>query len=800
MQLTPSQLELVRTHPQQTRLYLSIFQPRIVFQCKVNNPSAAKGDRIIPYNNVSFGAYTNVEAGMTLLIGTSLGGSEVGRLRIRSVDASQFIVSENSNINWQDQLFLTVLRYWEVWPIFPRIIQDPNNEENVIFYKDYDIAYTNQNTVLGTFVCAGPHRGAFLDGGQALIWYSSTGTYNVNGSSLSYYWEFEGGTPATSTSPDPGYVAYSTPGHYVTKLSISGSAGESDVTYRYVSIYDRPSAGNKPPIEKWELSTMDGSRSEGGINSVTLRVYDQIQISDNAVVVLFAEDWYGNTKQSLGGNYPNAPDIFFVGYVEKDTIQYNYQKSFIQFNATSITGLMKNAVGFSVSTQDDAAPDTWYKIYALDVRRAIYHYLRWHTTVQNVADFQFVGQDYPIQYFDADRTSMFDALDNLMRGTLIGSLVADRQGKLWAEVDAQAYSNPTGTFAPVMSISKRDWMGEPQVEERVQDETSYIEYGGIAYTGIASGTFQALLAGAPGNAPSFRGKADSPVEGLALSSQAQLNQLVGNILANKNTRVASVRLNITENLRNLDIAPQETVSVHIDAQDTNKNIPIDILGIPDNFSWKYDHENGLLIPTISFKNLVSGIPGDSISIPVPSEVGGGYNVSSFQVPAFPTYTFSLPSGTTTGTAAGMPYIDLGSASSTLVATNYSAGAWGPAQADTSGLWVTVLYDGLYYVAGSAACAGGSLPVDTIPFFIAVRTGGGWGTVYREVFRDSLASYTDFPHTIADPYTHWVVSSYYPMVTAVVHLTAGQTIGIGMDTSNGGSSTTRRLQVALLALG
>lgn len=798
MKLTDAQLELVRTRPQTTRLYLSIFQPRTVMQCKVNDASISKGARVITYNTITLGSFSDVEAGMTLLIGTSLGGSDVGRLRIRSATSTQFTVSENSNINWQNQLFLTVLRYWEVWPVFPRIIQDPADPLNVIFYKDYDIAYVNQNSVLGTFVNAGPHRAAFLDGGQAQIFYSSTGTYNLRGSSLSYDWAFEGGTPTGSTSPDPGYVTYTTPGDYVTRLTISGSGGELDTTYRYVSIRDRPDfvsgvRATLPPIKKWELTSMDGARSEGGINSVSLKIFDNIQISDNAVVVLFAEDWYDTTKQSVGGNYPNASNIFFVGYVEKDTLQYNYQMSFIQFNATSITGLMKNAVGFSVSTQSDAAPNTWYKILDLDVRRSIYHYLKWHTTVLSVADIQFVGQDQKIQYFDADRASMFDAIDNLMRGTLIGSLVADSQGKLWAEVDAKAYSNPTGTFIPVMNISKRDWMGQPVIDERVQDDSSYIEYGGIAYSGIVTGTFQALIAGAPGNAPSFRGKVDSATQGLALTDQTQLNQLVGNLFANLNTRIRSVRLDITENLRNLNLAPQEVVSIHIDAQDTNKGVPLDILGIPDVFSWKYDAVHGILVPSITFIPLVSGNPGDTIAIPAPASVGNGFQVPGLAIPPLPIFSFAMPSGTPTGSSSGMAYLDCNSSAGITAGVSFSRGAWGGVASDTSGLWVTVLYTGLYLITGIQTVFVGNLVTDPGTAFIALRSGiSSWGTIYKTTSRPSI--------TVSPGPTVANVASYDTELSAIVYLFESQGIGIGMDTSLGGHSQQRRLQVTLLALG
>jgi len=166
---------------------------------------------------------------------------------------------------------------------------------------------------------------------------------------------------------------------------------------------------------------------------------------------------------------------------------------------------MKESSGFSVSVESKASPSKWYELLDMDGRRAIYHYLRWHTTALNLADFQFVGEDYKIQFFDADRESMYDAIDNYMRNTLWGKVVSDRQGKVWMEVGTEGYNNPETSFPSVMDITNRDWMNEPTIEEQLSEELSFIEMGGIAYSGVVTGTFSALLSSAPGNAPGFHG-------------------------------------------------------------------------------------------------------------------------------------------------------------------------------------------------------------------------------------------------------------------------------------------------------
>lgn len=645
MQLSSQDAITVLQQPQQTTLHLSIFQPRTILGCRVNDAVIAKGARTIAYDTVSTGSFSSIESGMTLLVGTSPGARDIGKIRIKSATSSQIIVAENSNILWADNLYLTVLRYWEVWPIYPRIINDPANIEDVIFYKDYDIPYTNQNTILGTFACAGPHRAAFVENGQATIFYSATGTYNLLGSPISYNWAFEGGTPTGSTSVAPGNVAYSTPGHYVTRLITTASNGAIDTTYRHISIYNRPeNSSSNNPILKWEVGPISGSRAEGGYNT-RIKILDEIiNINDGDIVVLWSDDWYGDQHRSLGGNALNNSSIFLVGHVMRDTIEYDYKQSTVSFDVGSITDLMKDTEGFSVSVESTAGPYKWFELLDMDGRRALYHYLKWHTTVLMLSDFGFIGTDKKIQYFDADRTSLYDAADNFMRDTLVGKVVSDIQGKVWAEIDASAYPNPSGSFSNIQTITKRDWLGEPSIEERLHKEVSYLELGGVAYSGAYTGTFAAKLSCAPGVAPDTRGRMSADPAGLALESQDQLNTMIGNIFASMNSRFPTIGLDMSGNDRQFDISPQISVGMNIQSTDTNRGVAIIAPYLIDEISWTYNQKDKTLLPSIVFKALVNGFPGDTIEIPdTPGDAnnGLGFNFPDFSFPPLSFETESI---------------------------------------------------------------------------------------------------------------------------------------------------------------
>ena len=609
--MTSSQdLALLRTRLHYEELFLSIYQPTTLFSAQVNG-SISQGERIIPYSGGS-GSYSDVFANSVLLVGTTPGASDVGRVRIRSVDVSNFTVAENYDIPWKTGLYLTAINYVDLNPIYPRIISGTSsNGDPVIFYKDYDIEYTNQNSVLGAFPCAGSHRAAFISGSSATIYWDASGTNHVNGDSLTYAWEFEGGSPSTSSAKTPGNVSYSTPGHYKTKLTVSGSGGSVDVTHRFVSIYPRAANGDAiPPIQKWSASSINGSRAEGGY-SVNFKVWDYIGgIYDGALVILFADQTsYGNTKAVVGS------PIKFVGYIEKDTISYDYATSAVEFTVVSVACYLKNIEAFSVSCNDSESPVVWYEIQNMTVPKAIYHYLKWHTTVLDCTDFQYLGDARAHQYFDTNRDSIYDAINTFLKNGVVGEIGSNRQGQIFAEISAGAVHQAATNIPVCMSIEKQDWMGEPNVEETITNPYSSLELGGVVFDGIinGTGTSTAILCIAPGMAPGVRGKALS-LEGFIAISQSQINEVAGDLWAYMNARW-DVTLKMAGNYNNIDIFPLSQFQLNIGASDTNRGITFTNAPFhPLQIDWSYDSEKGFIYPSVKFAQLTNGIQGQTEAI------------------------------------------------------------------------------------------------------------------------------------------------------------------------------------------
>lgn len=640
MNLTNQELDLLRSQPHKTDLYLSIYRPNTVMTARVTG-TYSTGDTTISFYSAS-GDYTDLYPDLTVMVGTVPNSDDIGRIRMRAASGTYFVAAENG-ITWQTGNYLTFLDYIDIQAIYPKIIQDPSNQENVIFYKDGNIPYSNQNTIYGTFPNAGPHRALFLESGTATSYYTATGTYNVTSSALTYSWAFQGGTPTGSTAITPGNVTYSSPGHYKTRLIVTAANGAVDTTYRYVSVYHRPGAGSSTPTLRWEFLSFQGSRSEGGYTA-SFKVYENIgDVQPNALVVIFADTWYGGTKVNVGGNAQGNQSIVFVGYILEDTIRFDWEKSSVEFQVGSVSEVMKETEGFSVSCESKASPATWFELQEMNVQKAVYHYLKWHSTVLRVTDFQYISEDRLVQYFDADRGSLYDAIDSFLRDGMLGSLISDRQGKLWGEISPFGLETPFTTIPNYFTIHKRDWMGSPTIRERRNSELSLIELGGIAFYGVASNAFSALISNAPSTAPLYYGKSDRK-EGLILNSQQQLNRIAGNYLANFNTEFPDISMSLNGFYNNFDIAPLERLFLTISQDDSVASRSLQHLPyIVESMEFSYNPKNQSFLPDITLNQIATGTAGVTVLIPAVSP-DEGYTIPSLDLPPLPNFGNTTPPG------------------------------------------------------------------------------------------------------------------------------------------------------------
>lgn len=567
-----------------------------VMTMKVNG-SPTRGDLAIAYDTVSSGSYAFVEAGMTLIVkNAGQAGLDV-RVRIKAITADVITVAENGII-WSNDQDLEVVKTYEIWGVAPRIITSGGV---TTVYKDYDIPYTDQLQRFDPVVNMGGHYAGPI--GES-VYFTSSGTFDPQGDTLSTpNWLIEGSVGTAYIGATPGYVKFVVPGAYIASCEYVNSNGKRFTGRRHILIGE--------PIRDWGISSFEGGRDRGGYSvKIWLREYVP-HLREGSLVILRSKI-----------NVPNDPrgNIVFVGYVMQKSLKFNYSSERVEFEAVSVNGVMDKLDVFGATTAFAEAYDPvfpyWFQIYRQTVDKAVIAFLRWHTTVLTVTDFYQVGNSYFVEKIDFQRGGAANPIREIYQGTIQADLLCDVQGNLRAEYIQNQRPLTDRTTVVKETLQPHMWRSDPEIIDHEMSDISYLEAGGVAYTG-ATGTTTAALAGFPSTVPGRFGKVEN-ITGLVLPSvdyQTYLNEIAGFIYADRTNRFSDMKFPMSGNRRDYDITPHKWTFLSL-AKDFAKFLAIRIS--PTNISHVYDPRQKSVLTDITFEVETSGVPAVTIPIPPPT--------------------------------------------------------------------------------------------------------------------------------------------------------------------------------------
>lgn len=620
---TPDNLVKMRdTTGQLTELYLAKYIPNNILHGQIFGGQiyADNGDdTVLTFSYINaLGDYTKVKAGMTAYINVGRDDRvDLKRVRVKSATSNTVTVAPDSAIEYRQNEHFDIKDYHEFWPVFPRAVLHTGTNEYTL-YKDYDIAFADQNTNFNPVVIMGPHFAGFYET-FSQIWFSATGSYTVDGSTISsYLWEFPvGASPTGSTLGTPGYITFPSSGHYTVKCTVTASNGKTAVGYRHVILLDKY-AGNNLPISDWEFESLEGEW-RGGYN-LKIKVRNRVdEFKDGDMLILFAENYYQGVEQSFGHPNLDREHIVFIGYINDMETYYDAFDSEVHITVRGISNYMTNKEMFSIAMYDSSAPQDWTEITDLTVNKAINHYLRWHSTLLEMSDFTHIitGEgDYRENIIEIGKGEIFPTLDGLINQRVLGGFSSDSQSSCFAEADYNLIV--TGSrFSSVMAFENRDWVGEPHLQERFDTPVSDVLLGGEAYNPpTVTGT--AFLSRAPGLMQTYTGKSEA-VSGVTLTSQTHINSLAGLLFAKENNRYPELELALSFNMANIETTPQEFYD--FDLTGTYRALDWHPRLIPRKISKTF--EDFVLKTTITFEPETHGPPGTTVIIPVEVPDDGG---------------------------------------------------------------------------------------------------------------------------------------------------------------------------------
>lgn len=538
--LSGGQINNLRANGHTARFYLSVSQPRTLLTAKVNNGSAARGDTAIIYDNGSGANYSDIAESQVVKVVTA---SRVEKIRLRSTTGtatSGTVTVAANSIVWADNQDFTVI---EDYPLAVR----PPRFTNSQFYKDWDLGFSGRENPTPVTIC-GPHRPFFMSGSSVTVNVDVTNSYAIaNGASISSYAVVA--IPSTGVTVNvtagSGTINFTNTGQYWIRFQATDSNGKAQYSYRRYWVHSTDPTNSQYPFTDFEVRTLSGGWDRGGW-SLAIQVNGTADTSifpDEALICLWYTVDYAGSTDYIGG-YTDHEQVLFCGYIRKGTVTANWNDSTVQFEATTIDGVMRDlGVASDVVLQAVTSPSDWYQYYTwLTTGRALHHYWRWHSTLFECTDVLGLMDNTtkrPSATFQkGDLYSQ--AMQVCSVNGIKANIVCHKNGQLYLIQDLQ-YLNSTARAAATVTaeITTADYHGDITIIDQPQIDMSIVFTNGFTYDGS---TVSAVCAKAPGNVPAS-GKAIGSVPNQIFANQTGANEFAGRIWAAANSPYKEFRLN-----------------------------------------------------------------------------------------------------------------------------------------------------------------------------------------------------------------------------------------------------------------
>lgn len=568
--LTPAEIASLREdHPHSLKTYMSILVPDILYVGQVTG-APVNGARTITVADIS-GDISDVVAGQTVEVYDPATGKIISRRRVRSVTDHDVLVDENS-VPWSNSYYMRFLHTWELWSIYPYI--DPATK---IFYKDYDISYTDQNDQIPPVAIAGSARAGFLTLGSITFALDASDSYAIaDGAVISTYaWECDGGVidnPAAAVTT----ITFTIAGQYWLKLTVTDDNGKAQSTYRPIFVHER--SGSNAPITSFEIMSMSGTWDTGGWRA-SVKMMDDATLTDlpdNAMIVIWSENWYNGVETCIGSN----GNIRLVGYVKSESISKTLATGEVEFELMTINSLLDRFHMYSISLEEiGSTPATWYQMNSdeLTIARAAHHLWKWHSTLFEIADVFLPITDTRSMPAcdDMEEGSLYSMLNWIYENGIFAKVVSNRTGRLYIEQDIQTLGDAQrAAIDDMMTIADIDRRGDDDVQIV---RKSYKDIPQVIGSGIgkdSDGHYVAIMAQSPMTIPENIGSQIYNVERLVIADQDDLNTLTGRLYSISTNEIDELRIAMA-GMYPVDIVPQYWWDIDIEDSYTKRGIEID---------------------------------------------------------------------------------------------------------------------------------------------------------------------------------------------------------------------------------
>jgi hypothetical protein len=525
-----------RDHPYWHKGYLFLLNPTVVFQARVNMSTITYPLAAVYFDTVTTGAYTNALSGMTVLFGSTPGGDDLGRQRLRANAESTYLRIGMSSqgvrdgeVNISDNSYITVLDDYRIWAKIPRIMPDGTRYKDYVLSPGYNC--TQQEPVANT---NGAYAG-FVDPDTEVIEIvlSATGSFAVADSATitGYQWDVDDGTITVGTDTSASITCTFPPGFRWIHLTVTDSNGHSHTTH--TPIFAATRAGATAPITNFHVEshsmTLEGQ-------NISFRVFENIPVTtypDGTLVMYWEEEYYNGVRGSLEGD-SGREHVKFVGWHNTDSARIEATSedtlSDTVLECVDAAGRLRILPGFTQIVERTATPLMWEEMSTPDLAKYIHYLLHWHSTVLDVAYFDMAAvlSSYTFTTLGSDGVSLYAQVDRVAQAAAC-RLTCDKNGRLHVLQDQMLVAPGSRSATILETLTEDDWVSISYTHTRPA------RYHWLHGSAIVAGTankndpdlhIDTVFCMAPGEAPGQGEVSHDQGEQIVLS-QAELNQREG---------------------------------------------------------------------------------------------------------------------------------------------------------------------------------------------------------------------------------------------------------------------------------
>ena len=584
--ITAPELALLRTPGDWTRAYLAIYKPNVIYTARLNGaPTSTDMVGQITFDGGT-GTLTDVKAEMTLWVGTTAAAKDLGICRIRKEPiAGTIYIGFTSEIAWVNDCYLTIVDH-------AMLSKKPVGIVAGVTKMDGEHAYdASQHINFDPVPVLSCHAvGTLVEGEVAFIWDASN-SWVFDSAIASYLWEAPGSLSIDDDTSATPTITYDSVGNHPVYCTVTATNTKFATGIQFAFRFDE----NNLPYAV-EVQEVSADYDSGGWE-FRIKMFadaDPANVIEGALAVLFADDTYGSTLQSLG-QLANRENIICWGYIAgEENIEWDAEASSVEFSVYGphywLDQLEVNPLVLNLGV---AAPG-WDAIPLLTVDRALWHILHWRTNATALLNITLSDDARHAPSFEATSGSPWSQM-NEIAGNIFGRIGCDRLGRFFAMVDPQCVPEADRDWDTVMTLTKKDWSERVEVRRNAERRLAMLSTSGwVVDSSKAVTTLYSLAMGHIG----ARYGTSEIIDELLASTQAQFNELAGLYMGWKNNEF-EFDFTLAQNNRMIDLFPNQFLEVSLAAGDTPRGIAYAGNLIPRTITLQPDPDAGCWSTEIS---------------------------------------------------------------------------------------------------------------------------------------------------------------------------------------------------------